>query len=132
MDEMARIDAIRSLLDIAKRKSQFDITNNWAQGSKTYLDEIRKEISEVEDEIPLNRRCYLEDELGDVLWDYLNILFSLEKEERISVLRVFERAAKKYEERISGLEAGLLWADIKVRQKEKLAEEHRDEVDAKQ
>lgn len=32
------------------------------------------------EEIPKDRLCYLEDELGDVLWDYLGIVLSLGKE----------------------------------------------------
>lgn len=68
------------LLNIAKRKTHFDVGNDWSNGSATYLAEIKKEVDEVIEEIPKSRLCYLEDELGDVLWDYLNILTALEKE----------------------------------------------------
>ncbi len=107
-----------NLLNIARRKNKFDETNSWASGSKTYLDEIRKEIDEVSDEIPKKRNNFLEDELGDVLWDYLNIVLSLEKESGIKVESVLNRACKKYEERISGIEQGKLWKDIKALQKQ--------------
>lgn len=56
------------------------------------------------EEIPKSRQCYLEDELGDVLWDYLNILTALEKEQ--------------------GIESGKRWADIKAQQKAALAIEN--------
>jgi len=62
------------LLSIAKRKATFDDNNSWTSGSTTYLTEIKNEVDEVIEEIPKSRKCYLEDELGDVLWDYLNVL----------------------------------------------------------
>lgn len=111
------------LLVIARRKAQFDQNNSWSNGSTTYLSEIVKEIDEVVEEIPKNRVCYLEDELGDVLWDYLNILCALESEAEISVQSVLNRAYKKYEERISGVESGRLWNEIKERQKVALESE---------
>ncbi|MCV2403198.1 nucleotide pyrophosphohydrolase [Marinomonas sp. C2222] len=113
-----------TLLAIAKRKSTFDQNNTWSNGSKTYLKEIKNEIDEVIEEIPKSRKCYLEDELGDVLWDYLNILTALEKEEGIDIQSVLERACKKYEQRISGIEAGVKWSEIKEKQKKALAIEH--------
>lgn len=119
------------LLAIAARKAKFDESNDWANGSETYLAEIRKELDEVTEEIPKQRRCYLEDELGDVLWDYLNILLTLEKESAIRVDTVLQRACRKYEERISGIESGQLWRDIKARQKTVLAAELVSEQTAK-
>lgn len=112
------------LLGIAKRKADFDKTNTWSNGSETYLTEIKNEVDEVIEEIPKSRKCYLEDELGDVLWDYLNILTALEKETGIDVRAVLERACYKYEERISGIETGKKWSDIKAKQKIDLATEH--------
>jgi len=100
------------LLGIAKRKTVFDETSTWSNGAETYLAEIKNEVDEVIEELPKSRKCYLEDELGDILWDYLNILTALEKEVR------------KYEERISGIEAGNKWSDITEKQKIDLAVEH--------
>ncbi|AYC06897.1 MazG nucleotide pyrophosphohydrolase domain [Vibrio cholerae] len=73
------------MLEVAKRKSEFDKNNSWYLGSSTYLAEIKKEVDEVVEEIPKNRLCYLEDELGDVLWDYLNAILSLEKEAGVKI-----------------------------------------------
>ena len=115
----------KTLLEIAKRKAKIDTNSNWFSGSQTYLSEIKKEIDEVNAELAENRHCYLEDELGDVLWDYLNILLSLEKERGIKVENVLQRACKKYEERISGIENGELWNDVKKRQKKALADEQK-------
>ncbi|MDC7220055.1 MAG: MazG nucleotide pyrophosphohydrolase domain-containing protein [Spirochaetales bacterium] len=111
------------LLLIAKRKNLFDQTSTWAEGSKTYLAEIKKELVEVEEELLLNRNNYLEDELGDVLWDYLNILLTLEEERGITVESVLKRACRKYEERISGIESGHSWNSVKEKQKTTLKKE---------
>lgn len=113
------------LLGIAKRKAKFDESNTWSNGSETYLSEIKNEVDEVIEEIPKSRKCYLEDELGDVLWDYLNILAALEKEADIDSEAVLKRACEKYEERISGIENGQKWSDIKEKQKIALENEHK-------
>lgn len=113
-----------TLLEIAKRKANFDQNNPWSNGSETYLVEIKNEVDEVIEEIPKARRCYLEDELGDVLWDYLNILTALEKEIGLDAQAVLQRACYKYEERLSGIESGEKWSDIKEKQKIALAVEH--------
>lgn len=116
---------IETLLKIAKRKNKYDINNPWSNGSKTYLDEIKKEIDEVSEELNNKRNCYLEEELGDVLWDYLNIIINLEKERNISLNSIIDRTCKKYEERISGIEKGIEWDKIKNEQKMKLIEEQK-------
>lgn len=117
------------LLDIAKRKAEFDKDNTWSNGSKTYLSEIKKEVDEVIEEIPKSRQCYLEDELGDILWDYLNILTALKQERGIEPEAVLNRACQKYEQRVSGIEAGKTWSDIKIVQKELLEKEHQLQVE---
>ena len=112
------------LLGIAKRKTDFDQSNTWSNGSETYLAAIKNEVDEVIEELPKSRKCYLEDELGDILWNYLNILTALEKEIGIDTRAVLARACHKYEERISGIEIGEKWTEIKEKQKIALAVEH--------
>lgn len=114
---------IDKLIEIAKRKSEIDKDNSWYQGSSTYLVEIKKEVDEVVEEIPKDRLCYLEDELGDVLWDYLSIVLSLGKEKGVRLESIIERACRKYEERISAIENGISWDEIKQKQKCKLERE---------
>lgn len=121
-----RMKDIEKLLSIAKRKNIFDQHNSWSNGSQTYLQAIKDEVDEVIEEIPKARRCYLEDELGDILWGYLNLLLSLEKEEGIAISSVLRRACTKYDERILGIEAGKSWSDIKERQKSVLEKEDRE------
>lgn len=114
------MDSILTLLNIARRKAKIDESSDWCNGAETYLVEIRKELVEVEQELDSGRLCNLEYELGDVLWDYLNLLVALEKEQGINTESVFLRASKKYEQRVSGIENGLSWQEIKARQKQEL------------
>ena len=114
------------IVNIARRKNLFDQTNPWSNGSSTYIEEIQKEIQEVAEEIPLDRKPYLEDELGDVLWDYLNLVLALEKEKGIKLEDVLERATLKYEERISGIENGIPWKETKEKQKIALKKEYHE------
>ncbi|WP_114140700.1 MazG nucleotide pyrophosphohydrolase domain-containing protein, partial [Vibrio cholerae] len=97
--------------------------NSWYLGSSTYLAEIKQEVDEVVEEIPKNRLCYLEDELGDVLWDYLNTILSLEKEAGVKIESVVQRACRKYEERVSAIENGISWDEVKLKQKKELEQE---------
>ncbi len=114
---------LSELLKIVGRKNAIDQQNAWYNGSETYLLEIGKELEEVKAELSSGRQPHLEEELGDVLWDYLNLLTSLEKEGKIDLEKVFERAVTKYGERIDGIENGRTWAEIKAVQKERLAKE---------
>lgn len=118
----------QSLLEIAKRKNRYDQTNPWAEGSITYLTEIKKEVDEVIEELQDNRLCYLEEELGDILWDYLNMLLALVAECGIDIESVLKRANQKYEERVSGLENDIDWDEIKRVQKKRLAKELKDSI----
>ncbi len=111
------------LLDVARQKNMIDQDSEWSNGSETYLREIRLELDEVQEELDSDRNCYLEDELGDVFWDYLNLLLALEQEGKISLSRVFERALVKYSERIDGIQQGSSWSEVKRQQKQRLAEE---------
>lgn len=112
-----------ALLEIVERKARFDTSNVWFDSSETYLNALKEEVDEVMAEIPQKRVCYLEDELADILWDYLSALKALEKETGISTSSVIDRACKKFDERITGIEQGKRWSDIKQKQKLELAEE---------
>ena len=112
---------LATLLSIADRKQAYDQGATWSEGSRTYLRELRNEVTELEAEIGKGRTVHLEDELADVLRDYLNLVKCLEREEKISLAAVLTLAIQKYEERISGIEQGESWQDIKSRQREYLA-----------
>ncbi len=113
-------DTLLSLLAVVRRKNKIDQQSQWSDGSSTYLAEIRNELNEVEEELQLERQCYLEDELADVLWDYMNTLVCLESEKGINIERVFKRSLRKFEQRVSALESGVTWDAIKKIQKQAL------------
>lgn len=118
-----------NLLTIVRRKAVFDKSYSWFEGSQTYLAGLREEIDEVVEEIPNKRVCFLEDELADVLWDYLNFVVALEEEEGVNIEDIVHRACHKYHERLSAMDKGESWNDVKVRQKTALEKEqqHYDE-----
>jgi NTP pyrophosphatase (non-canonical NTP hydrolase) len=105
------------LFAIAQRKHKFDETNAWCEGSQTYFAGLHSEIHEVAEELTSGRREDLEEELGDVLWDYLNFLLCLNAEEKISIDDVLNRTIEKFDERVSGIENGEAWSAVKARQK---------------
>ncbi|EHK9047303.1 nucleotide pyrophosphohydrolase [Vibrio vulnificus] len=112
------------LLEVVQRKAKYDQSNSWYLGPHTYLNELKKEVDEVFDEIPRERTCYLEDELADVLWDYLNAIVALEKESEIRLDSILHRAYIKYSQRVTAIESGTDWADIKEVQKQALEQEY--------
>lgn len=53
---------VAQLRDLVKDKYKIDVQYDWSEGSKTYFRELKKEIDEVEEELGVNRKCYLEEE----------------------------------------------------------------------
>lgn len=92
---------------------------------KTFIDWLIAEIDEVKVEFEEEKRVFLEDELGDVFWDYICLLDSLELNGKISKQKVFERCYRKFSERlnvIDGSDNGD-WQQVKKKQKEILMSE---------
>lgn len=93
--------------------------------SAMYFEGLSNEIEEIKVELKKDNHVYLEDELGDILWDYMNMLHHLEQEWLISsVEHVFERSIKKYTERVDGQISRRSRKEIKAEQKLALQEEH--------
>lgn len=116
------------LLELARAKQVFDQNNSWANGSANYLDGITDELSEAREAYAQSRNCYLEDELGDILWNYLNAVLAIEAEKGIVLESVLERSVKKYSERLHAITHGGSWAQIKQQQKAALAQEYQQDV----
>ena len=95
----------------------------WTE-SESYLDAMHDEIEEVRDELKTDNKVYLEDELWDILWAYLNLLYCLEQEWKADTIKVLERALKKYKQRADWLDQWISWDEIKVWQKQELKKEH--------
>ncbi|CAH6919864.1 MazG domain-containing protein [Vibrio chagasii] len=114
---------LSKFIEVVTTKVARDKRGTWSQGSVTYLEAMYAELKEVETEIESEKKCYLEDELGDILWVYLCMLYHMENEGKIDVQSVFARAEQKYTERVNGIESGMSWEVIKTIQKERLAQE---------
>jgi len=97
----------------------------WYKWNKTYIDWISDELEEVKCEIKKNNSVYLEDELGDILWNYFCLIHSLKEDNLINEKKVFERCYKKFSERLSNNPWGSQWAEIKEKQKLELKKEHK-------
>lgn len=115
------------LQKIAALKSQRDIKGTWFQGSSTYLDALIEEVAEVKAELYSDRQCFLEDELGDLLWDFVCLIEHLELEGKINKDRVFQRSVNKYAERVTNRSPGDSWDSVKLRQKLALQKEYDSE-----
>ena len=123
---------LQKLIDIVQKKYKIDQTQEWYKGSKTYFDWLIDETKEVEDELKDNNKVYLEDELWDILWVYLNMIEGLKDEWKIDSLEsILQRAEKKFWERIdtiSGWETQKIrsaaWKRVKDKQKAENKTEH--------
>lgn len=124
------MEEMSTLLELSKRKYQFD-KKETKYDSHLYIEEMKKELDEVLVELQNGTRVHLEDELGDVLWDFCNIVVALEKNGSISLHEVFRRSCEKYEQRISGIEQGKRWEDIKKEQKKQLKFEEQNNSSSK-
>jgi len=96
------------------------------QNSTAFLSGLADEVEEVAQELSMNRKPHLEDELGDILWDYLHLLYSLELEGKVEVSSVIKRCEKKYSERIQARNSSEEWQHIKKEQKQKLDSEAKE------
>lgn len=114
--------------ELSNKRIKYFIKNKipFYKWNQTYIDWIKDELQEVEDEIKENNSVYLEDELWDLFWDYLCLLHSLENEWKISsVEKVFERSYEKFSERIwVNWTEWQNWDKIKKAQKQKREKEH--------
>ncbi|HAS6347253.1 nucleotide pyrophosphohydrolase [Vibrio sp. IRLE0018] len=117
------MDEFEQFLEVVRRKAKYDQSNTWYLGPQTYLHELKKEVDEVLEEIPRARTCYLEDELADVLWDYLNAVLALEKESDVRLDSILRRAHLKYDQRVAAIESGSDWDNVKATQKQALEQE---------
>lgn len=111
------------LKKIANIKAQRDLKSDWYQGSETYLNALIEEVEEVRFELNSGRKCFLEDELGDLLWDFVCLIEHLEIENKIDKDKVFSRSVKKYSERVIERNKGETWNEVKYRQKVELKKE---------
>jgi len=122
--------ALEALLKLAKHKKQIDLKRGEAKFMNPHwlLDNIRDEVEEVREEIKSDNIAYLEDELSDILWDWMILVEKLKDNNYIgSHEDIMKRALKKYEERILPLNGDSgddeIWRKVKARQKIALEKE---------
>jgi NTP pyrophosphatase (non-canonical NTP hydrolase) len=95
------IQQIQTLSKVRIKKFIEKSDDNRYKGSQTYFEKLHEEITEAQAENKDHNQVYLEDELGDVFWDYMMLVHALESEGKISsVEKVFARCYKKFSERI--------------------------------
>ena len=111
------------LMEVVRSKITRDQKGKWSKGSITYFEALTDEMKEVKVELSSGKQCYLEDELGDLLWVYLCFVHNLEVEGKVSMSKVFERSLLKYQERENGINNGECWEKIKEKQKLRLKAE---------
>ncbi len=119
---------LERLLQLAKRKHAIDQQTGWGERGLTYLNDIKSEVDEVLDERPKHRRCYLEDELADVIWNYVNVLTAFEYNGEIEIDSLLKRACEKYQQRVDGIESGMKWQQVKALQQQQLANEFQQQL----
>jgi len=129
-------EIIDELLDLADENLIKNTFSRHPDVLNIYLKEIRGEMDEAEEEIKKDNFVYLEDELGDIFWDYLMLLKILERDEYIrSVNHVFSRSVDKFKERykvLFGVDKDnpgseireKLWKEVKKKQKQNLKDRH--------
>ena len=116
-------DKFKHLQDNKEKYTDWINNKKWYT-HEIYLDWLLNEIDEVKKEIRKNNSVYLEDELWDVLWDYLNLIYFLEHDWYIEHKRVFNRCVEKFSERLQWIKAWITRSEIKEKQKSKLKIRH--------
>lgn len=108
-----------------KYLSEFE-NHEWYKWAMNYYDWLFWELEEAKQEYKEDNLVYLEDELWDILWDYLCLLHALEVEWKISSAeKVFERSYKKFSGRIKDTWSNMWdWKEVKAKQNEERIKEH--------
>ena len=98
--------------------------SHWNE-AQTYVDLMKQEIEEMHSELKKDNTIYLEEELGDIFWDYLNLIHILKEKGYIeSYTNIFKASRKKFKARIHGDLKWFSWQDIKKKQKQENKKKH--------
>ncbi len=131
------IKKILELSDYNIKNNTFAIRQN---AGKKYLIETIEEIKEALIEYKENNKIYLEDELGDIFWDWLQAVKIAERDGLIkNADNVFQHLLEKYTERLEILDTNEYqkekikydndhisqeWINVKNKQKAELKRKH--------
>ena len=117
-------DIFLRLLELQERKIK-DEERRWIHFDFDALIKwIEWELKEVREEIKRDNKVYLEDELWDILWTIMRLMYSLQREWYVEIDNVLKKCEKKFSERIEAVESDISWDTIKKKQKDDLKQEH--------
>jgi len=80
------IELFEKIITLSENRIHFlreNDTNDWYKGSISHFDGLFHELEEVRVEMDAWKQVYLEDELGDVFWDFVCLLEWLEQEWKV-------------------------------------------------
>ena len=123
------LNIIKKIFELSKKRIHHLHNEDdkwWYKWNQTYIEWIKDELEEVNDEIKQNNTVYLEDELWDIMWNYFCLLHSLKEDKLIDEEKVFDRCYKKYSERLANNPWPGQWDKIKAIQKLELKNEHKE------
>ncbi len=134
----ATVKAIQEIQPIISNALSAQVNRAWIDkmgGARFFFDVLSGEVDEALLEFKKDlSNIFLEDELSDILWDFIMLITLLKEEGHIeSVENVFKRAVVKYAERINAIvdiedEKELLykWRSIKQQQQQHLEQLRHD------
>jgi NTP pyrophosphatase (non-canonical NTP hydrolase) len=126
--DFPRMNFYEKIKQLSENRITFfrDGSHAFYKWSGTYFSHLVEEVAEANWENKWQNKVYLEDELGDVFWDYMCLLQSLKAEGKIcGVDEVLERSYNKFVERVWIDGKWMVpWDETKKIQKKKLKEEH--------
>ena len=115
-----------------KQERQKNISGLSLWEPKHRLQGLLNEVQEVDEELKLQNQIYLEDELWDIFWNYMNFLTLLETQWYISDTQtILQKSYDKFHERTSAVidktdksSSDLARDEVKKIQKERLEDQH--------
>ncbi len=126
-------NAFHTLLDIARRAEVCSPNTASADVARYHLKGMMEEVDEVQRELKDRNVVHLEDELSDILWDYVSVLAACERAGLIDGAQyVLTRGIRKYTERLPAIErqSDDMWTEIKDVQKQRLLREHEERYES--
>ena len=97
---------IKQYITLIKDKQQRQKNISWLTfgDPKQWLQALIDEVQEVDDELELDNKIYLEDELWDIFWNYMNFLVLLKFQWYIwSPEDILKQSYQKFYERTSAV-----------------------------
>ena len=102
----------------------------WCNTKKSdyYFERLKEEVDELSDALEKKDFDNTEEEIGDVLWDTLTLIYILEKEGKVDSKRVIDRLIEKFDrrkpwllkgEKVTSQEASRIWNEAKSLEKKK-------------